>query len=320
MPLALLTSSTPGTSYWGSLPTGLNQWSSNVDGDLYPDADGTQDLGLVGNRVQRLHGNAVALSSSYSPIEPVATQASIALHHSAVPIGGYATASRGSIVAVNSLSSDASSAFDGSIAHGNIASTYGSVQATEGGFAGGYLYGGSISASYGAIAHGQVDGGGVIIASLGSLSSGKVVNGSYIQSGNGGLAGGFASTGGYILSHTALGAMAFGHVVGYTIAASGNGAVAMGNATGGNILAQGAGSMAFGSAAAGGIVAQAEGSVQINEGTNNVAFSFKVGDDTYGIRLIGNGIGTTRNGDIWCDGYDVFVRTGGVNKNISDIP
>lgn len=57
---------------------------------------------------------------------------------------------------------------------------------------------------------------------------------------------------------------------------------------------------------------------QFAEGSNGEPNSFAVGSS---MRLNGNAVApsTIRNGDMWCDGTDVFVRTNGVTKNLSNV-
>lgn len=332
MPLVLLTAASPGTSYWGVVPGGLFDWSENIDGDLYPNTDGTQDLGLVENRIQRFHGNQISLTTTGTAnIEPLAQEASIGLHHAAESVLAGLQAVDGSIISMNSDSAITSFAKYGSIAHGYIKNSHTSVYpnagtsyAEYGGFVGGVIVNsiGGIVYGYntsrlGGIAHGYVKNNGMIFAEA-SLTFGWVEYGNN-EAAFGALSGGHVSNG-YNDAAT-RGTLAFGHTYGYQMRASVFGSVAMGNAMSGNIRADGLGAMAFGSTTdAANSRAFAQGAVQINSGTNSVAFSFKVGDDGYGIRLIGTGTGTLRTGDIWCDGTDVFIRSNGVTKNLSDIP
>lgn len=85
------------------------------------------------------------------------------------------------------------------------------------------------------------------------------------------------------------------------------------------VVASGKGAIVLGSSPYGPdkMQATADGAVQVGAGVNNQEFSLAVGA---ALRL-NAAVPTTekRNGDIWMDGNDVFIRSGGVDKNITTL-
>jgi hypothetical protein len=151
-----------------------------------------------------------------------------------------------------------------------------------------------------------------------------------------------AATADASLSATGDGAWAGGEAQDATILASGGGSMAHGTVSGGrsitasaagsfahgrassaiggtNILASGLGSMAIGDADTGSIEATAANSVQFGPGTNALADSVKIGGG--GIQFFGIAAapGAPGNGMFWVAGGNVYVRTGGISKNMTNI-
>lgn len=214
---------------------------------------------------------------------------------------GSATAA-GDTVTINADSS-------GSLAFGAGDSGSGTIRSTGG---------------FGGLAFGKATDGGVIQSynGDGSMAFGYSDGNSLISSsGTGSLAFGAAQTGSYIEA-TAEGSLAFGSANSGGVISATNTSFAGGRASGYTITATALGSFAFGNAGVANIEATAINSVQFFEGTNSLTNSVQIGGNLTKIRLIGNTavVGSPTNGDIWCDGTDVFVRTGGVTKNMSSIP
>lgn len=111
---------------------------------------------------------------------------------------------------------------------------------------------------------------------------------------------------------------AYSSTTGAEVVASGKGSRAFGYAKNRTITASGVGAGAYGYATGANISATANNAFQFGEGGNAQANSLSVGG---GIRLSGGLVvpTTPRNGDIWTDGTDVFIRTGGVSKNITSL-
>jgi len=81
-----------------------------------------------------------------------------------------------------------------------------------------------------------------------------------------------------------------------------------------NATANAAGAFAFGYTAE----ANAAGAVQFGAGTNALANSLRVGSDSP--RLISGGApGSPANGDMWIASGNVYVRTGGYTRNMTNI-
>lgn len=361
MPLVLMTAVNPGDSYWAALPApGLEYWNENLAGDLYPDADGDQNLGTTAFRIDSIYAGNLSLVNN-SNITPDALTASIAIQNTDGTASNV-NAATGSIISVMTATTAVtypSYATRGSFVHGRITGTTSRITAGYGGLAGGQALGtaSQIISSVGSIAHGDITGiDGIISAGAGGLAVGQSrTGGVIITNAGGGVALGYAKDTYYAIQSYSKGGIAMGcafggsiqasgegavamgyATAGYSISASDRGAVAMGNAYGANITASGYGSIAMGHAGVAAISATANGSVamgyaddimtasaigafQFNGGTNNVSYSMKIGNNSNGIRIIGNGATSTRNGDLWCDGTDVFVRTGGVTKNMTAI-
>ena len=229
-------------------------------------------------------------------------------------------------------------------------STMSTATSAPGGFVQGYVNGGSMtSAAQGCGVRGQAVSGGILSAGTGAgggFISGYAAGGTMTSNGFGTVAIGAALAGGTITgggfgsfvggfcsgagANITAGGIASGSITwgncatGSTISTglSASGAVALGAASGGNnISASGVASLAFGSASSGNITASATGAIQYGQGTNAITNSLQVGQaGSNGIHIIGSGLpGTPVNGMIWSDGTDVFVRTGGVTKNMSAI-
>lgn len=242
----------------------------------------------------------------------------------------------------------------GSVALGNAVTLIGgaaaaTIEATQAGaFAQGYIleFGGACvirASGTGAFAQGSNAGAGTIQATTaGSFAAGNN-SGSTIEcvaGALGGFAHGHATSGGIIRCTGGSGTFTVGSAVGAgtsiissgigafstgtaissgDIAASGDGAFAGGRASTNAITASGDGSFAWGDSTGAAIVASATNAVQLGEGTNNVADSLQVGDTTNGLRLLAQGTTSTTVGSFWTDGTDVFCRTGGVTKNLTNI-
>ena len=78
------------------------------------------------------------------------------------------------------------------------------------------------------------------------------------------------------------------------------------------------GSMAFGNAVNASILATAAGAIQFNPGTNNRANSLRIGGGLWFMGSIGTP-STPSNGMMWVANNNVYVRTGGVTKNMNAI-
>lgn len=155
---------------------------------------------------------------------------------------------------------------------------------------------------------------------------------SITASGKGSFAHGFANSQGYATAITASGAGAVAQGAAYsypaaaytaTIEATARGGFAQGYAYSYTattaVSATGKGAFAQGYAHDTTIVASATNSVQFGPGTNAEPDSLQTGS---GIRIFGTTSppSTPKNGDIYCDGTDVFFRSGGAWKNASSIP
>lgn len=206
-----------------------------------------------------------------------------------------------------------------------------------GGFAqGNALGGGTITGGgNGAFAQGQASEG-IIYAGPASFAQGLAASSSTIQAGVGAFSQGYAYDHSTIFG-TGKGSFAQGYATyfgdinsdgngafgqGYAkyayINATGYGAFCQGYAAGNRIFASGYGAFAQGYAGSGVIEATAANAVQFGPGTNAEADSLQTGS---GIRIFGTTSppGTPKNGDIYTDGTDVFIRTGGAWKNASNI-
>jgi len=167
-------------------------------------------------------------------------------------------------------------------------------------------------------------------ASSGALAMGNVEASGYSgimeANGEGAMASGSVNvwnSGTNIVLAEQRGSHALGAVNGSgEVVSTGEGGLAAGLAENGyGVKAEAAGTVAFGHASAAHIIASGASSMQVGEGTNSQATSLQVGDTTDGIRLVGGGSAPTtpHNGDIYCDGTDVFIRSGGAWKNASSI-
>jgi hypothetical protein len=197
------------------------------------------------------------------------------------------------------------------------------------------------SYAHGAIASGFAygDSSKIYTATLadGALAMGYAATYCYILAGNDGAhAFGSATSSSQIYAFQ-KGSLAFGSAVGFDILSYGAGAIAHGLAVKGYIQATGAGSWAGGRTAGYNIEALAAGSFafgyadtadiqatlansfQMGPGTNNRTMSLQVGDASYGILLIGDGIASTRDGAIWLNAGNIYMRSGGVTKNVTTL-
>lgn len=334
VPLVLTTATVPDDAYWAALPPGgLDGWSEDGAFNLYPDTNGTQSIGLYTNRVDTIYGTgAVFLPSNIVSVpyyyNYVLTGSIVSSYqNSAVnTYGSKAVAGSIAVGKVINLTYPAFtvSAYMGSLA-GGYAKEFTEIIGTYGGTAFGYFkaFDSESSASEGSISMGYSIFNGWFRATKGSVAVGESSDSYAIFSAaKGSLAVGYKKDGGF-LSANNEGSVCLGYSSGYGInlLVYSNGSLVAGftpNAF--NVATYGLGSMALGDATVGTIAANSNGSVQINRGSNSIANSLKIGNDTNGIRFIGSGATSTRNGDIWCDGTDVFVRTGGVTKTFSSIP
>lgn len=159
---------------------------------------------------------------------------------------------------------------------------------------------------HGSMAHGQVDRGGELYANAwGSHAFGQVEDGARITTtGRGAMASGRAR------DHDSL------------IEAAGSGSSAFGSANDGGIIRAltGQGNMAIGYAGPGETIeVTGNSAMQLGAGTNDTDTSLRIGG-TNGLHFHGGGApASPANGDMWCDGTDVFVRTGGATKNITSL-
>lgn len=110
---------------------------------------------------------------------------------------------------------------------------------------------------------------------------------------------------------------AFGRAVDAEITASNDASVAMGYAATNGITSSGEGSFAQGKSDTGSIAATADNSVQFGPGTNALADTVQIGGA--GIRFKGTtgAPAAPQNGDMWVDGTDVVIRSGGVSVIIA---
>lgn len=129
----------------------------------------------------------------------------------------------------------------------------------------------------------------------------------------------YATIGNAYISATNEGSIAFGFAENGAILASGQASFAVGDASSANITASGRGSFAQGYAgAAGNIIASAANAVQFGPGTNAEPDSVRVG--AAGLHF--NGVtgpfaGGYANGQFWIVGGNVYVRSGGISKNLT---
>lgn len=216
--------------------------------------------------------------------------------------------------------------------------------ANRGGFAQGFAYNASIdSGSNGSFAQGYVYEGTILSSQSGALAQGYAYNASDIQATNeGALARGHALDGSTIRA-TGLGA----HAMGYAndaaiIEATGKGCTAMGagNLAGSYLRAANAGAFAHGYAVAGytleanGVGNFALGATQsqdvratggsncgqLGEGTNTLADSTQFGAAGLRMKHSVGAPGIPQNGDMWIAGGNVYVQSGGVARNITNVP
>lgn len=157
-------------------------------------------------------------------------------------------------------------------------------------FAGGHAFG-----VYGETSTIQADVGG-------GFCFGTANDGSILSTGTGGWAGGHAGPGTSTISTNQSGGFAFGRALnGYGIYASGVGSLALGRANTANVSVSGAGSMQFG------------------EGVNTVASSLQIGTGWHFKQTDGAFAGLA-NGQAWKATNDLWVHSGGVSRNLSNVP
>lgn len=260
---------------------------------------------------------------------------------STVVASGVASHAFGQVV----VGGDVIASGNGSFAHGR--STYGAVQATNtGASARGYAYytGSTIEATgVGSDAHGHAVAGGTITAGgYGTKAFGRATNGVIQASERGSMAMGFSYNGSSQISASAPGAFALGYAYGggqinavdwgaiasgatdtsgSVVQAGGKGSHAVGFATGGNdVFASGDGSLAVGLANTATVEATAANSVQFGPGTNATANTVQVGDAGLRFKGTAGAPGVLQNGDIWVASGNVYVRTNGVTKNLTNVP
>lgn len=330
MPLILTVTTIPDDAYWGPVPSGLGGWSENGAFDLYPNTNELQDLGLPTKRINTLNGTDFNLGNTINSY-PGQSSLIVSYHEAGSQVG--ASSVYGSFL-ISHISPKGVPGLGGTVTayHGSLtvveisdmAYAASSVSSNKGSVVCGYTINtGYISAYKAGIAVGSARYYGNMRAVYGSLAIGYAgFLHSYLQATHGSIAAGCADSSGGAAYIQAIGkgSSAFGYSAAGEVIARGAGSHAIGNAYGYDVHAYNAGSIAWGYASTGHAYANALGSMQINSGTNSTANSMKVGADTTGIRIIGSGVISLRDGDMWCDGTDVFVRTSGGIKNLSNIP
>lgn len=238
----------------------------------------------------------------------------------------------GSLVAGAVLSGGTMSS--GSVAQGAIVQGYclnnGTLRVTSAGSgARGYASAGTIeSTGTGNFVSAYVTGGTMRVQGSGAALFGSSNGGTGQVQGGGSLA---------VLLHlgaptTTLGFGASGSAVvaqnnSSTITINGAGTLAVANLSGGAALTTGFGSsgcLLVGTTSGGTIAVgnSVTSAFQLGPGTNSISLSAQIGAaGSNGIQILGNGApGAPVNGQIWSDGTDVFVRSGGVTRNMSNIP
>jgi len=227
------------------------------------------------------------------------------------------------IIAVEGINANATISSDTGMIIGDIDETSAITVTGDGGIGlGEATVSSSITAgAIGAIASGDVDSGGSVTASnVGSLAKGSAVfSGSITASGVGATAQGDAADGTSITA-SGDGSFAQGCTDQSGTITAGIGSIASGTSNNSGEIEANNGSLAIGTVTAGNIKALAASTVQVGEGTNSQPISIQVGS---GIRINGTvdaPASGLHNGDMWVDSFgNVWVRTGGVSKNMSNI-
>lgn len=209
------------------------------------------------------------------------------------------------LIVTNGAKSNANINVASGVIYGNLEEGTSTSISSEGCIAGGYTVDSGIINvdidANGSTIGGLVEGSGAELKSKaeGGFVQGKAKNSTILAEGTGSWAGGFG-----LLKD---------------ISATGTGSFAHGLASNNDILASGTGSLAHGSASAGDITASATNSVQFGAGTNAEAESLQVGGKIRIKGTAGEPTSNLHNGDIWVDAGDVFIRTGGISVNITDL-
>lgn len=310
MPLLFATPTDPGTCYLVDSSTlgGLAEWTEDGSGNLYPNANGTQSLGSTSNNILTVVARRVVQATGGGTLTASATGAQIrgtvdgtsTLIANAIgaSASGQATGG-GAIKATN----PGALAFGSSAGAGSVyAYSTGSLAFGDAQNANSYLW----ATANGGMAHGSTDGASLQATGIGALAGGRIVSGggNIIAQGAGSLVHGDTASGGSIYA-TALaqGGIAWGYAHTNSITAGGKGCVALGDSTGGPIQAN------------------ASGTFQLAPGVNSIANSLQVGTTGSAIHLHADGApGAPANGDMWVASGNVYVRTGGVTKNLNNVP
>ena len=203
------------------------------------------------------------------------------------------------------------------------ANTYAYMEATgAGSLVCGYVnYYGSLRAlGFGARASGRVYRGYVGAPGDGSTAGGVALTYSQLYSiGKGSFVSGAAYGYGYMRA-VGDGSFTVGYATYGGMRANAPGSICLGFASGATAYATGVGSVIMGHFNTGGAsLSSGAGSFQLNAGSNAFDNSLKVGN---GVHLFGTTSGAPSalaNGMIWVNGGNVYVRTNGVTKNMSNI-
>lgn len=330
MPLVLVTNASPGDAYWMPLPPGsLDFWDENNSGDLYPVLSNTQTAGIPSNRIANTYAQNV-WSYAGTPIVPDITTSAIFVHSPYSPTlsiqGDGAESNLVQIHHEEYVTADIVLADAANMVNMVLAGTNGSTY---------------VRCAAGAISFIDIDvtdvagpsinqTSGFMCARITDSGADITINGSnfvLIQSADVCTIDGTRN----IVCHAGDGAVIVdtdlsltgGHTnAGRTISAEksltfSTNLIAWGEADSFDIAATGSfNSVALGRSNTGPITATGNDVMQFGPGTNTAGF--KIGNDTNGIRFRLNA--STRNGDFWLSGDDIIVRSGGANRNFSNIP
>lgn len=323
---------TANDAYWldeSALPSGLEYWGESGQ-DFVPDNSGTQDIGSTTRVVANIYAEGFYLTDGSSGVSSTVGEGSIVAvqnpgnnNLTVYNSGGFFS---GAYVYAYSGSANHVTCTSGSIAFGVFIGASEYAYITAEGMAS-LAHGATLNDDYtsliraagsGSAAHGncQAYGANAKIEAYGhgSRAFGYCVNGTIESTGNGAWAFGAAYEG----TITAGGDGSFAHglvQLDGVIQATNHGAWAFGYAKNGTIRASGRGSIAMGYAYGQDIIASATGAMQFGAGTNTLASSAKFGS---GVRFVFEAIGTV-NGDIWSDGTNVYIFSGGAARNCSNM-
>lgn len=176
---------------------------------------------------------------------------------------------------------------------------------------------------WGSSAFGRTNGAGSEVRSTtnGSMAHGYAINDGEVEaSGWGSFAGGFASGALSEVKATAAGSLAHGSALnGNDVHANSDGSMAIGYARNYRVQANAVGAFACGLADTEILQVTGQNSQQFGEGSNSQANSLQVGNG--GMRISGKAVAPTvlQNGDIWVAAGNVYIRTGGVTKNVTSL-